>query len=229
MEADPKRLIFCLSPGRCGTGYLAMILDYAVPGVTARHEPEPRFSEAEPSRAWWLREKLPAIEREPGDIYVETSHCFAHGFLEPLLEVRRPGLIAIRREVRAVALSFWRRRSVPARTARGREFCLAPDAPGWQEWTDYQLCYWHALEVDRRAGLVEKEGCPVHGIDFPDLFTEDGFAGLVGALALPEPDWKRYKERQTWRVNANPRGYYDLWPDGDLEEQEDEVVRALVR
>lgn len=222
---EETRLIFCWSPGRCGTRYLTRLFE-TVPGVVARHEPPPRFSECEGSkRAFWALQKMPAIEALQAPVYVETSHCFALGFLEPLVEMGYDSdIVQIQRNHRDVALSYWRRWSIPGRTRRGKEFLLQPTFDGWTELTDYQLCYWHALEVDRRAGNGRLQVHRWHVVDFDNLVGGSGFLELVESLGLPGPNKRAYERRRCEIVNANPANYYQHFPKGDLDRLEAKVV-----
>lgn len=218
------RLVFCWSPGRCGTKYLTRLFE-TVPGVVAKHEPPPRFSECKGSkRMFWALEKIPAVMALGVPVYVETSHCFVLGFLEPLVELGyKPDVIQIQRKHRDVALSYWRRRSIPGRTRRGREFLLQPTFDGWEQLTDYQLCYWHALEVDRLAHTAREQVDRWHTVDFDNLIGGSGFLELVESMGLPAPV-QAYERRRHEIANANPANYYRHFPKGDLNRLEAEVV-----
>jgi len=157
------KVTFCVSPGRCGTGYIASVLRSKTASIV--HEPDPRFSDVgreaqfdrDVAQRFWTERKLPSIN---GQRYVETNHVLVNGFAEVLLELDvDASLFAVTRNHRDVALSLWRRRSIPARTGRGRQFLRHPNAPSLRplprkqrpnRWTDYQLCYWHCLEVEAR-------------------------------------------------------------------------------
>ena len=164
-----KRLIFTISTGRCGTGFLANILN-TLPGVAGVHEPFPKFSDVmrycqiEPNLAlgFWTCSKFPAITYFNQPIYVETSHLFAKGFIEPLLTLGiRPDVIFLHRPARNVALSLYQLNTIPARTRLGLKFLLSPTDRGvarlhnWENLHDYQLCYWYCLEMERRSRVYE--------------------------------------------------------------------------
>ena len=87
-----RRLIFCLSPGRCGTRYLAQLLGSAE-GVTALHEPEPTLATTvvtmgnpEHAASTALRRakldaiaaRLDALDTDGSEVYAETTHMFIH-------------------------------------------------------------------------------------------------------------------------------------------------------
>ena len=67
-----------------------------------------------------------------------------------------PSLILLRREPRLIALSNLERYAIPARTRLGLEWLLQPNdpdvlqLPAWRRMSDYQLCFWYALEMERR-------------------------------------------------------------------------------
>jgi hypothetical protein len=197
---DAKRLIFTVTTGRSGTGYLSRLLSY-LRGVRSEHEPEPRFQVAlrrvqrDPKYAqeFWLRHKLPVIAATREPVYAETSHVLCKGFLEALLDLGiTPSLIALRRDFRAVALSHLRIGAIPGRTHT--EFHLSPDDPGvlalphWELRTDYELCYWQCLEIERRSeiycDLVRSRGGAVSELTLDELRTWAGFRGLRRDLAL---------------------------------------------
>jgi hypothetical protein len=254
---EGKRVVFSLSPGRCGTRWLALALQ-TVEGVVARHEPGPNFADVmrtaqeKTSLAYqfWLERKLPAMLAElrsaGSRVYVETSHLFGQGFVEPLLDVGVvPDAIVLRRgggldrHLRDVALSYWRRGSVPGRTAPGRTWLLAPAAgarngnggpPKYmapEAWTDYQCCYWFAVEMEYRSRLYAERlrqcGARVHETTLEELTERQGFARLVEALQLGDVAWGAYEEMAQRKVNATPDARRAAMPDGDLEAQEVEV------
>ena len=162
-----KRLIFCVTPGRSGTNYLAKLLE-KVPNVGAYHEPHPNFAQAvrllqaKPSIAhsYLLQFKFPAIMQDPNPVYVETSHMACKGFLEPMIRMGlRPDLIFLRRAPREVAWSFTQRHCIPGRDIYGNRDLVHPTdiggfpLPNWESYSDYQLCFWYALEMERRQLL----------------------------------------------------------------------------
>jgi len=246
-----QRIVLCCSPGRCGTGYLALALrSLNLEGVRVEHEPVPRFSEAlelaqgEPGTAYrfWLEKKLPYIAGIEERVYVETSHVVNKGFLEAILDIGiLPDLIVLRRPHREVALSMWRRGDVPARTETGRQFNVCPGNPGvlllpadgWEAWPDYKLCYWYTLEMEARAKryakLFRARGARVHETTLARITTEEGLAELVRQVKLgdlPRRHGEQGEER-LGRVNANPEAWADRWPEGDLEGLEAEVREAV--
>lgn len=239
-----KRRIFVLSPGRCGTGYLALLLR-TVPGVAAFHEPEPRFSDVnevaqfnhEAARLFWLERKAPAIENalNGADVYAETSHLFVNAWGKvPAALGLDVDVIALTRPARDVALSYWRRTSIPGRTRTGKEYLIHPNSPhnalkprDWKRWHSYQLCYWHALEVGERVKHLETlyaiRKARVCEMTLGELATQDGFNRLVLEMGLGEPDWRQWQAASGRVVNPNPPAYANRWPGRDLGEMEREV------
>ena len=204
-----KTLIFVVTPGRSGSKYLANLLG-AVPGVHAEHEPEPNFvhvmrrSQHNPSSALsFLRDhKLPAISKVAEPIYAETSNLTCKGFIEPMIMLGlRPGLILLRRSPRQVAFSLLERYTVPARTQMGLTYLLDPrdpfvlPLPGWESLSDYQLCFWYALEVERRclryAAIANRLGMALTDITCEELNHWSIFSRLLSDLNLPATDTVR--------------------------------------
>jgi hypothetical protein len=197
-----KTLVFAVASGRSGTQSLAKIFE-AVPGVHATHEGTPAFQDvmrpalAEPSlaRDFLLTRKLPAIAAIAEDTYVETSHVFAKGFLAPMLSLGlRPKLIFLKRDPRKIAISLERIGATPLRTPGGRDHFLSPADPAmlpvtpWADFTDYQLCYWYALETMRRQRILYemavRSGCACRYVKIDDIQTPADVWALLSSLGL---------------------------------------------
>lgn len=210
-----KRMIFCVTTGRSGTGYLARLMAHS-PGVTSRHEPDPSFvtcmSEAirsrDAARRFWLEKKLPAIESVQAEVYCETSHLFCKGFVEALLQLGvTPNLVILRRNPRQVARSLTALGTVPC-TEAGRKWLLSPDDPGvlmvrgWKQFTPYQLCYWYTLEIERRAQLygrlVSESGGRVVEVTLDELQAFRGVIRLFKGLEVHLPRFRGW--RNLWRT-----------------------------
>ena len=132
--ASHTRLIFTVTTGRSGTALLHRLFRL-LPNVASFHEPEPKFSHLlrmvqgapQLAREFLQYTKLPVIAQCDRTIYVETSHLFCKGFLEPAQQLGlRFDLIVLRRAVREVARSLYELDTVPARTDWGQSFLLAP-------------------------------------------------------------------------------------------------------
>lgn len=239
------RLIFCLSPGRCGTKYLAALLS-TIPGVYSVHEAEPDFvdwaraARRDPQEAWrfWHCEKLPYIRSLDCEVYVETSHLFGKGFVKPLLDLGVvPDVIVLDRVKRDVALSYWRRGSIPAKTLAGQRYLLHPEQaeycplPRWWTFTDYQLCYWYAMEMERRmeerTRWIQNAGGNVYYLNFGQ-FTGNGIVKWIDDnLDLPPINQGLADQIHQGARNATPPSVQDRLPPGNLDELEQQVWVAI--
>ena len=195
-----KRMIFVLSPGRTGTAYLARVLG-SVSGVAASHEPEPNFARVsraaqhsdDAAKEFWQEHKIPDIERCVEPVYFETSHQFVY-FAEALLKLGYPvDVIVLTRPHREVALSHWRRNAIPGRMSLGRAYLSDPAAasavlplPDWDTFEDYQLVYWHCLEVEARTEKLVRQllkaGNKVHQMSLSELVSASGFYQMLKGL-----------------------------------------------
>lgn len=239
-----KKLVFTVATGRCGTAFFAEILRL-IPGTTSVHEPEPEYADVlrevqqDPhlAHAFLVDRKLPVIGQDTSNIYIETTHLFCKGFLEPLLELGIvPALLWIRREHRAVASSMYRGGTIPGRTDKGLRFYLSPDDPGvlqvldWKQLHDYQLCYWYCLEIERRAReyrtLYEKNDWCWAETSLAEITTMQGMRQVIADLDLPHLPWYRwlrYFNNRRRRVNPTSKAKQQVvLPDG-LDEIEAEV------
>ncbi|MGF1531050.1 MAG: hypothetical protein ACFCU4_06790 [Puniceicoccaceae bacterium] len=207
---EAKRLIFTVATGRCGTAYLAHLFTF-LPKVLSLHEPEPayhhilRHALEKPSefRRFLVEEKLPAIAAVDASIYVETSHLFCKGFIEPFVELGlKADLVIHRRDRRRVVSSLYRMGAIPGRTERGKQFYLDPEdpvrvpLPGWKELDDYQICLWYVLEIEARAEAYERlfreMGQQVVHSNLEEVRTLRGFRILYRSLNLKGPNPKKW-------------------------------------
>lgn len=219
-----KRLIFTVTPGRSGSYHLCELLS-AVPDVHAEHEPEPNFvhvmrrTQHDPdTAARFLRaHKMPAINAVAEPVYAETSHLTCKGFIEPMIRMGlRPGLIFLRRAPREVAWSLLERSTVPGRSRLGCAYLLEPRDPyvlpliGWEGLSDYQLCFWYALEIERRhqryATLADKLGLATAEVTNTELNDWTLFSRLLTDLGLSATDSVReaHSRISKRRHNLNP-------------------------
>lgn len=200
--ARAKNLVFTVTAGRTGTTYLQHLLALC-PDTTSLHEPEPSFvpvlrlAQRRPAlaRAFLLEYKLPFILRTPTRSYVETGHPFGKGFLEPLLDLGLvPRIVLLRRAPRRVATSLLVRRTVPGRGKLGLKYLLHPGdpgvlpLPGWTRMSDYQLCFWYALEMERRqrvyGDLLTSLDCAVADATAEELHDPQRFVEVAEQLGL---------------------------------------------
>ena len=186
-EVASKKLIFTVTAGRTGTRYVAELFK-TLDGVCAIHEDEPSFSHVmRPSQGhpdlaerWVLGQLLPHIAATRHPVYVRTEHLTCKGFLEPLLALGlRPAILLLRRSPRRVARSYLDKDTVPGRTSLGVTYMLHPTDPGvlplpeYQRFSDYQLCFWYALEIERRqlhyGQLFHEQNLPVEDVTAEEL------------------------------------------------------------
>jgi hypothetical protein len=144
---------------------------------------------------WWLESEMyPAIAAELDQpVYLETSHLFCKGFIEPTLDLGlRPRFIILKRPANEVAESLYTLDCIPERTNSGRLVLLGPSDPGvwkihgWNELSDYQLCYWYAREIERRqlhyAKLLPDQGCACLNLTLEDLTDASQFERVAHFL-----------------------------------------------
>jgi hypothetical protein len=244
-----KRLVFTATSGRSGTAFVHQLFSL-LPDVTSEHEAEPPFQThlrqmdrgSIVARDFLLQYKLPHIADLPTSRYVDVSHPFCKGFVEPTLALGiRPNLLVLRREPRLVALSFLERYTVPERTFFGLEWLLSPrfarsmPLPGWRGMSDYQLVFWYALEIERRqreyTGMIRSVGGVVRETAAVDLADFERFAELSKDLGLLAPwaDLALLKLRHAetcairWNKNEGPLWRYV----GSIEQEEEEVWRKI--
>lgn len=227
-SARKKRPVFAVTAGRSGTKFLAKALGL-FPDTAAHHEPSPSFvhgmrhaqSNPEAALAFVRDHKLAAIARTPESRYVETSHMFAKGFAEAFIRLGViPDIVVLRRHPREIALSLLRMNSVPARTGLGVRYLLQPDDPnvlpfpGWTHATNYQLCFWYALEMERRqiryADVFRTLGSNVQEIQLAELMEFSNFRTMAGGLGFLTTTLfdleERFEEVAAVKHNTTGRG-----------------------
>ncbi|MEA1938668.1 MAG: sulfotransferase domain-containing protein [Pseudomonadota bacterium] len=217
-----KNIIMCITTGRSGTNLLQALLGLSE-DTCAVHEPEPSFTHRAVAARQDLSEaidfventKLPDIMSRPEHNYVETSHLFGKGFFEAFRELKIPfRLIILNRNPRDVAYSLWRLDTIPYRTDYGRRFLLSPDEKGvlklaaWRRMSDYQLCYWYCLEMERRksayAAICKNDDVPVAEISMERLKKWDDFQEMcqICGLTVPASAQKDYAQLTSRKINA---------------------------
>jgi hypothetical protein len=242
-----KTVVVTVTAGRTGTTFLTHLLALC-PDTTSLHEPEPSFvpvlrlAQHEPAlaRRFLLEYKLPFIAAVPTRRYVETGHLLCKGFLAPLLELGlAPHVIALRRAPRRVATSLLSRRTVPGRGKLGLKYLLHPGDPGvqplphCQRCTDYQLCFWYALEIERRQRddrrPVEQAGGRWVDVTAEELGEAERFVAMAETLSLLDPatdrDALRAAHAAVAHVTHNPNAMAVAVPDAAA--QEDAVWAAI--
>ena len=253
LSLSNKRFIFTVTAGRTGTGYLAHLLGVFRDTLTF-HEPDPSYvlclrqaqADREVARSFLLDTKLPAISRMAvRTVYIETSHLFCKGFLEPWLEIPGlpvPNLILLDRDLREIALSFLNLRDVPGRSEDGLRFLLAPWDPtcmthlkDWQNLTDYQLQYWYCLEIEERKKRYREMIMACGGKCFRTSIQQiQSVAGILAARKaldlrpLTVRGWLAYFRRRHSKINTKAASKDDLKFDPQqLQDWEDEVRQRI--
>ena len=239
-----KKLIFTVTAGRTGTDYLAKLLA-TIPGVSAHHEPNPNFVQAmrraqlDPAMAYMYVEKykLPAIAEHPEAIYAETSHLTSKGFLEPMIRHGlRPALIVLRRPPREIAWSYLVKDTVPTRTTLGIQYLLDPRDLGvlpllhWESASDYQLCFWYALEIERRqmyyTRLAKALGLPIVDITNKELNDWACYSRMLTELGLPITESVKTGHAIISNQQHNKNAVHVPMPDG-LDAEEDGIWTSI--
>lgn len=178
-------LIFTVCPGRCGTKYLASVLNQHH-NICAEHElweykglKHAREGKLNKVVKMWDKELLPHIQQvsKGKNYYVLTSHLINKGFLEGLDKMEIPyRLIHIRRIGREIALSLWRLNTIPGKGSNGLRYLISPSdftsilklpEIATNSFTDYQLCYWYAIETLHR--MDRYKGTATFNFNFHDM------------------------------------------------------------
>lgn len=197
-----KTLVFTITAGRTGTVYLQQLLAL-FPDTTSLHEPEPAYvsvlrsvqHDPDLARRFLVEWKLPFIAAAGTTRYVETSHLFCKGFLEAALALGvRPGFVILRRNPRLIAASYVRRWAIPGCTKMGLKYLVHPGDPGvlplprWTRRSPYQLCFWYALEIERRqeryAIELARRGLPAVDVTAEELHDPARFVDVAATLGL---------------------------------------------
>lgn len=243
-----KKLVFTVATGRCGTAFFAEILRL-IPGAVSLHEPKPEYADVlrdvqqnnALAKKFLLNRKIPSLASISGNIYIETSHLFCKGFLEPLLELGiTPALLWIRRPHRAVASSMFRGGTIPGRTEKGLQFYLSPEdpgvlpLPGWEALNDYQLCYWYCLEIERRAlgykMQYQEDQLLWAETSIVDITTIKGMREVTAALELPKLNlvsWIRYLKNRLRKVNPTLKAKRQVALPANIDELEAELLKLV--
>lgn len=222
-----KQLILTVTAGRTGTTFLHNLFSL-FPDVDSYHEADPNYvfflrrvqSQPVASRQFLLKHKLPAIADSNAHTYAETSHLFCKGFLEPLINLGIcPDIVVLRRNPREIARSYLERQTVPGRTALGTRFLVSPIDPNtlpmqsWGELSDYQLCYWYALEIERRqkrySEYIMRLGGEVFDVTADELNNPAKFIEMAEIFSLSteasDKLLERHQEVASVIHNKNPR------------------------
>jgi hypothetical protein len=187
--------------------------------------------------------KIPWLATIKESIFAEISHLWCKGLLQAWLrrdDLPVPDVVLLDRNLRK---SILRLETTPERSYGGREWYIGPSAQtailkvkNWDSWSDYQLCYWYAMEVEARkvvlGNLIESQGGRVCRISITELAKWQGVKRLIRELDLPKP---RIKEIYTlmWLISekSNTQGSEKVrhgdFPAEQLAAWECEVNRAI--
>ena len=247
-EEIPAQLIFTVTNGRSGSNTLYQLFN-CISCVEAHHESRPSYhlllrnvQHREILAEAFLRSiKVPHIQETDKQFYFDASHFFCKGYLEPALKIGlRPSLVILRRDRRKIALSLFRLQTIPGRTKKGLKFYLSPDSatltelPGHEDLSDYQMCFWHVLEIEARQdhypGLIEEHGGTVVETSVEQLNDEGEFERILWDLGIPitDADKKRIEEVRGayFNTKSDKRRSEDI-DAGSLDEQEQEVLARI--
>jgi len=228
-NVNQKKIIFTVTPGRSGTTLLTRILEI-LPDTASFHEEYPgydhvlRYVQTNPAMAlqFIVNSKLPHIVNTNCKIYAETSHVLCKGFLEAYIKLGvNFKLIDLRRHPREVASSMYGYNSIPGRTIDGLAHYLSPNDPAvlpmphWTNLHDYQICFWHSLEIERRqrkyTSWMKNTGSDVHTIKMHNLCDFDSFIELCKVINIDDginEDAARSKHQEIVSVNQNPKNKF---------------------
>jgi hypothetical protein len=243
-----KNLVFTVTAGRTGTLFVQKLLS-TLPDTTSLHEPEPAFQRYlrrihhDPyfAREFLLSYKLPAILSYLTKSYCELSHVFCKGYFEPLLDLGiTPNLIILRRPPRPIALSLLERYTIPERSYFGIQFLLSPrysdvlPLVGWRDMTDYQLLFWHAIEIERRqrayANLVRQCGGTAFDVTARELNDAGCFFHMAETMCLIDSSCDRAalaRQHATVLGTGRHKNRFPLRFKADLDAQEEQVWQAV--
>lgn len=199
-----KKLFFTVTTGRSGTKYLAYILSL-LRDFRSEHETKPSFheyyrdilNEKGTFRDFWIKLKLPYIASLRETNYSDVSHVACKGFFESIIELGiRPSFIFLKRDNRAVARSLLELDTIPLRTLSGLTYLSSPEDKGvlkifgdLNELSDYQLCYWYTLEIDRISAyykdFFDKNNCKYVSVQFEELTEGNPINKMRDFINLP--------------------------------------------
>jgi len=245
-QLKEKQLILTVTAGRTGTAFLHNLFRL-FPAVDSAHEEEPNYLhvmrrvQTQPAEAtrFLTKFKFPVIAASSSGTIAETSHLFCKGFLEPMINLGvYPDLVLLRRNPRRIALSLLERNTIPGRTSTGTDYLVCPSDPNtlplllWEGLTDYQLCFWYALEIERRqhryGDYMQQLGRKVCDVTANELHAPDEFLRMakIFSLAIPDRDalLRQHREIASTDYNKTPEVREQTF---DLDAAEQEVWEGV--
>ncbi|MDX2456147.1 MAG: hypothetical protein QNL87_01430 [Gammaproteobacteria bacterium] len=241
-----KQLILTVTAGRTGTAFLHHLFRL-YPDVDSTHEEEPNYLhvmrrvQTQPAEAtkFLTKFKFPVIAACRSRTVVETSHLFCKGFLEPMINLGvYPDLVLLRRNPRRIALSLLERNTIPGRTSTGTDYLVCPSDPNtlplplWEGLTDYQLCFWYALDIEcrqqRYGHYMIQLGRKVYDCTASELHNPARFLEMAEIFSLDIPDrdelLRQHREISSTDYNKTPEVREQTF---DLDEAEQEVWEVV--
>ena len=200
------RLIFTVTTGRSGTAYLASVFGYAEE-VCALHEPAPEFSEV-------LRE-------------AQGDPMLAKTFL---LERKLPAI------ARTTSRIYVETSHLACKGFSGPLLAIGIVPDCGQKLTDYQLCFWYCLEIERRAQHYKRLFSQCGGNCVETTLTGlKSFKGLAACFAglglkVKKPEWLtglRFSRSSRVKVNESRETKKPVRIPDDLDHLEEEVWQNL--
>lgn len=245
-EFNEKTVVMTVTAGRTGTDTLSKICGLPQ-GVMSEHEAMPDFrfvmqyiqDNAARAGSFFSNVKVPTILEQPVSAYVESSHLYCKGFFEASLALGyRPNLVFLMRPAHEIALSFLRKDCVPGRTSAGKRFAVQPHRRNFLPirdhgtLTDYQLCYWYALEIESRQKIylqvAENHGLVHATIQTKQLNDPDACMTMLGQVGLANAD-EIVRLKAEWKPtahNSTPE-HKKTAPEFDTQAEQEEVHSRL--
>ncbi|WP_417830622.1 hypothetical protein [Thalassospira sp.] len=246
-DLQSKNVVFSLNSGRSGSETLQKLFE-CVDSVHSEHEPKPGFHEVmrlvqtrQDMATYFVQScRFPVIARVNKPNYVETSHLVCKGFFETIMaSAVNPAFIVLKRDARLVAKSILRLGAVPQRTRLGIQFYLSPSPSSFlqirsdQELTDYQLCYWYALEIEQRQAVYSEVLSRMNGrqvsIKTQDMNSFEAVLEMFAQLGIEptDKDLTRLRERVGGVYNHRPEAK-KLETQTDFQSEEIALEKMLV-
>jgi len=245
-QVKEKQLIHTVTAGRTGTAFLQHLFRL-FPDVDSFHEEEPSYLhvmrrvQTQPAEAtrFLTKFKFPVIAACKAGTVAETSHLFCKGFLEPMINAGvYPDLVLLRRNPRRIALSLLERNTIPGRTATGTDYLVCPADPNtlplplWEGLTDYQLCFWYALEIEcrqhRYGRYMHQLGRKVYDCTARELHRPEKLLEMAEIFSLHIPDrdelLRQHREVSSTDYNKTPEVREQVF---DIDGAEQEVWAGI--
>lgn len=242
------RLLFSITPGRSGSGYLYRVLKLLSESIVdVGHEREPSMggrtlsaaknSGLQSSYTTRAKSKIPSIEKvlKTGKIYVETSHMFAATFYDVVLDKFllekqcRVDIVVLRRyfpdnyhSLRRLnfeqALSSWY-------YSPGHRLALT--APIKSKMSTDEKVIGYLIDIEAHVDHIRKlyPAAKMHDVRIEEISSMDGTLALLDRLDLPRPDLSDLLALSGEAVNT--RGSSS--PGVESVEQEHEILEKLYR